>query len=171
MKILLRIVVLLLALAAAAYLYALTLPAHTTHTRSITSQQTPDAIFALLADFQNMPKWNRNMEKIEMLPPVEGKPATRQTFKGNMQMTIITSESTPPTHLVRSMGDDSGPFAGSWTYDITPTVSGSSVVLVEQSEVKSPIFRLMMKLFGPTKYMDEHLEDIAKHFGETAVVK
>ena len=32
-------------------------------------------------------------------------------------------------------------------------------------------FRLMAKLFSPTKYMDEHLEDMAKHFGETAVIR
>ena len=171
MKILLRIVVLLLVLAGGAWFYARSLPAHTTHTRSITLQQTPEAIFALLADFQNMPKWNRNMEKIEMLPPIDGKEATRQTFQGDMKMTIITSESTPPTHLVRTMVDDGGPFSGSWTYAISPTANGSNVALTEQSDVPNLLFRLMMTLFGPTKYLDEHLQDIAKNFGETVVVK
>ena len=110
------------------------------------------------------------MVKIEMLPPIDGKEATRQTFKGNMQMTIITSESTPPKHLVRSMGDIGGPFEGSWTYEITPTADGSQIVLTEQATMNNAFFRLMVKMFGPTKYMDEHLEDMAKKFGETAVI-
>jgi len=111
------------------------------------------------------------MEKIEMLPPIDGKEASRQTFKGNMTMTIITSESTPPKHLVRSMGDIGGPFEGSWTYEITPTPDGSQVVLTEQSTMNNAFFRLMAKVLGPTKYLDEHLEDMAKHFGETAVIR
>jgi uncharacterized protein YndB with AHSA1/START domain len=171
MKIFLRLVVILILLVGAAYLYALTIPAHQVHTRTTTLKQSPDAIFALLTDLPNFPKWNRNMVKIEMLPPVDGKEATRQTFKGNMAMTIVTSESTPPSRLVRSMGDVGGPFEGSWTYEITATADGTKVTITEDSTMKQPFFRLMSRLFGETKYIDEHLQDMAKHFGETAVIR
>jgi uncharacterized protein YndB with AHSA1/START domain len=171
MKVLFRLILTLVALAAIAYLYARSIPAHQTHVRTITLKQTPEAVFALLTDLPSFPKWNRNTEKVEMLPPVDGKEATRQTFKGNMTMTIITSESTPPKHLIRSLGDIGGPFEGSWTYEITPTADGSQVVLTEQATMNNALFRLMARLFGPTKYLDEHLEDMAKHFGETAVVR
>ena len=171
MKIFLRLVVILILIAGAACLYALTIPEHQVHTRTTTLKQSPDAIFALLTDLPNFPKWNRNMVKIEMLPPVDGKEATRQTFKGNMSMTIVTSESTPPSRLVRSMGDVGGPFEGSWTYAIAPTADGTKVTITEDSTMKQPFFRLMSKLFGETKYIDEHLEDMAKKFGETAVIR
>ena len=69
------------------------------------------------------------------------------------------------------MVDDGGPFSGSWTYSINPTANGSTVALTEQSTVPNPFFRLMMTLFGATKYLDEHLQDIAKNFGETATVR
>lgn len=171
MKILIRIALALLVLGGAVYLYALTIPANQTHTRTIALKQTPDAIFALLSDVEGMPKWNRHLEKVELLPPIEGKPATRQTFTGNMQMTIVTSESAPPSRLVRSMGDIGGPFVGSWSYQITPTPEGSQVALTEDSEMKNPFARMAVKFFGPTKYMDEHLEDMAKHFGESALIR
>lgn len=171
MKILFRIILIFIVLAGAAYLYALSIPAHQTHTRTATYTRPPEDVFALLTDLPNFPKWSRNMVKIEMLPPIDGKEATRQTFKGNMTMTIITSESTPPKHLVRSMGDVGGPFEGSWIYEITPTADGSQVVLTEQSTMNSVFFRLMAKLFSPTKYLDEHLEGMAKNFGETVVIR
>src|SRR5664279_1260263 len=171
MKVFFRSILIPIVLAAAAYLYALSIPAHQTHTRTITLKQTPEVVFAFLTDLPNFPKWNHNMEKIEMLPPIDGKEATRQTFKGNMTMTIVTTESTPPKHLVRSMGDVGGPFEGSWIYDITPTPDGSQVVLTEQSTANNAFFRLMIKMFGATKYMDEHLEGMAKQFGETAVIR
>ena len=171
MKILVGIVGLLLALFGAAYVFGLTIPASQKHTRTITLKQSPEAVFAVVADVQNMPKWHHGLEKVEPLPPIDGKEATRQTFKGNLQMTIVTTESRPPNHLVRSMGDVDGPFVGLWIYAITPAEQGSNVALTEESEVKNPITRLMMKAFGPTKYMDEHLRDLAAHFGETAVIR
>lgn len=171
MKILFRILLVLIVLAGATYLYARSIPARQTHTRTTTLKQTPEALFALLTDLPNFPKWNRNLVKVEMLPPVDGKEASRQTFKGDMQMTIVTAESLPPTRLVRSMGDDGGPFQGSWTYEISRGGDGAQIMLTEHSEMTNPFFRLMVKIFSPTKYMDEHLDDMAKHFGETAVIR
>ena len=83
-------------------------------------------------------------------------------------MTIITAESAPPHHLVRALGDATGPFVGSWTYEISSADGGSRVVLTEVAEFKNPLFRVMTRIFGQTKYMDEHLEDLAKKFDETA---
>ena len=91
MKWIVRILIFLVVLIGVAFAIGYVLPAHTTHTRTITIKQAPAVVFALLADVQGMPKWNRNMEKVEMLPPANGKEATKQTFKGNMVMTIITN--------------------------------------------------------------------------------
>ena len=152
------------------FLIGYALPARSTISRSINLQQTPEAVFAVLADVRRMAEWNRNTEKVEMLPPVGGKEATKQSFKGGMVMIIITAESMPPRHLVRTLGDTNTPFVGSWTYEISPTDTGSKVVLTEVAEFNNPLFRVMTRIFGQTKYMDEHLEDLAKKFGQTAKV-
>jgi uncharacterized protein YndB with AHSA1/START domain len=152
------------------FLIGYTLPARTTISRSINLQQTPEAVFAVLADVQRMAEWNRNTEKVEMLPSVGGKETTKQSFKGGMVMTIITTESAPPHHLVRTLSDANGPFVGSWAYEISPADAGSKVVLTEVAEFKNPLFRVMTRIFGQTKYMDEHLDDLAKKFGETPTV-
>lgn len=68
------------------------------------------------------------------------------------------------------MMDEGGPFADSWTYDISPNDGGSRVVLTEVASFKNPLFRVMARVFGQTKYLDEHLEDLARKFGETASV-
>ena len=116
MKILMRVLLVLLVIGGGAYLYALSIPAEQTYTRTMTLKQTREEVFALLADVDNMPKWNRNLQSVEHLPPIDGKPATRQTFNGKMQMTIVTSESAPPHRLVRSMGDVGGTVC--WLVDV-----------------------------------------------------
>jgi hypothetical protein len=148
---------------------AFTLPEKTEHVRSITLKQTPEVVFTVLSDVQKMADWNRHTKSVELLPPIDGKEATRQTFDNGMTMRIVTTQSLSPTHLVREMSDSNGgPFAGSWSYEIAPTNDGSKVTLTEKSEMKNPLFRLMVYLFGPTKYMDEHLVDLGKKFGEKA---
>ncbi|CAN5557150.1 hypothetical protein BH20VER1_BH20VER1_10730 [soil metagenome] len=171
MKILIWIVGILMALVGLCYLAGMTYSREQSYTRTIELKQPPEAVFALLSDVENMPTWNDGLEKVEIIPPIDGKQATRQTCKGNLQMTIVTTESHPPSHLIRTMGDEDGPFVGSWTYNITDTPSGSQVALTEDSNVRNPFTRLMMKIMGPTKYMDAHLQGLAKHFGETAVIR
>ncbi|MBA3544820.1 MAG: SRPBCC family protein [Chthoniobacterales bacterium] len=168
MKWFLYAIVVLAVLIGAIFIVGYSLPARTTVSRSITLHQPPAAVFAVLADVEKMAEWNRNTEKVEMLPPIKGKEATKQTFKGGMTMTIITAESAPPGHLVRAMGDDGAPFVGSWTYEISQVEEGSKVVLTEVAVFKNPLFRVMTRIFGQAKYLDEHLQDLAKKFGETA---
>jgi len=103
MKWTLRILVIIVVLIAVVFAIGFISPAHTTHTRTIKLKESPDKVFAVLADIPNMPKWNRNMEKVEMLAPVDGKETSRQTFKGGMDMVITTTEGSPPNHLVRAI--------------------------------------------------------------------
>jgi uncharacterized protein YndB with AHSA1/START domain len=171
MKWILRIFVLLVVLIAIALAIGYALPAQHTLTRSIVLKQTPENVFAALADLPNMPSWNHGLKKVEMLAPVDGKEASRQTLDGNIVMTVVTTESVPPNRLVRTISEGQGPFTGSWTYNIRPTTDGSEVSLTEEATVPNPVFRLMCQIFGPTKNMDQHLSDLAKHFGETAAIR
>jgi ribosome-associated toxin RatA of RatAB toxin-antitoxin module len=148
------------------------LPAQMKHTRVIILKQTPEKVFAVLSDVEKLPTWNRNLQKVEMLPPIDGKEATKQISKNGMTMTIVTAESLAPTHLVRVVREvSSNAFSRSWTYEITPTADGCQVALTEKSDIKNPIFRLMVRIFGSTRYIDQHLVDLAKHFSETPTLR
>jgi uncharacterized protein YndB with AHSA1/START domain len=168
MKWILRILGVLALLVVLILIIGFLLPAHTTVTRTVTLKESPEQVFAVLADVRKMPEWNRHMKKVEILAPIDGKEATKQTFEGAMTMTIVTEESAPPNHLVRAMRDMNGsPFVGSWTYKISATPDGSDVALTENAEFNNPIFRLMVRIFGPTKYIDDHLVDLGQRFNET----
>jgi uncharacterized membrane protein len=76
-----RVLIVVLVLGAGAYLYALSIPASQTNTRTITLKQSPEAVFGLLSDINNMPKWNRSLEKVEVLAPIDGKEASGRPSK------------------------------------------------------------------------------------------
>lgn len=166
MKWIVRLVAFLIAVVLVVLTLGYALPVQSEHTRSITLKQPPEAVFTALADVQKMPEWNRNLSRVEILPPTDGKETMRQTLKNGMSMELVTTESLSPTHLVRE--SKGGPYVGSWTYEIAPTNDGSKVTLTEKAEIKKPPLRVLARVFGPTKYLDEHLIDLARHFGEQA---
>ena len=69
---LLGVIILLLLLAIG---ISFLLPAQARHTRVLTLKQTPEAVFTVLSDVEKFPAWNRNVEKVERLPPIDGKEA------------------------------------------------------------------------------------------------
>ena len=75
------------------FLIGLLLPRKHVYARSVRLRQTPDAVFSVLADVENLPKWSRNIVAVEKLPPVKGQEATRQTLKGSRRV----------CHLVRRL--------------------------------------------------------------------
>ncbi|MDB6067994.1 MAG: hypothetical protein JWR26_4202 [Pedosphaera sp.] len=145
------------------------LPAEHTITRTVRLRQSPDAVFSALADATEMPKWSHNLASVEALPAVEGREATRQTFKSGLEMTVLTTESVRPTRLTRSTSEVNRRFSASWSYDITPAKGGCQVVLTEKGQISCPGTRLFTYLFGLPKYADEHLQDLAMKFGGTMV--
>jgi ABC-type protease/lipase transport system fused ATPase/permease subunit len=80
MKWMLYIVAFIALVIGVTFLIGYALPARTTISRSINLQQTPEAVFAVLADVQRMAEWNRNTEKVEMLPSVGGNQAIVQRW-------------------------------------------------------------------------------------------
>lgn len=145
---------------------AFALPAQTEHTRAVELKQAPVAVFTAVSDVQKLPEWNRRLSKIDILPPIDGKETVRETFKDGMTMTVVNTESLSPTHFVREIRETNAPFRGSWTYEIAPTNDGCKVSVTEKSSISNPLFRLLMRLIGPTRFLDEHLVDLARHFGE-----
>lgn len=82
-------------------------------------------------------------------------------------MTLITTESKPPTRMVRELTDLDGPFSGRWEIDIVPTPEGSKITITEIGKVTNPLFRFVSKfIIGHTTFMEKYLRGLAAKFGE-----
>jgi hypothetical protein len=136
MKWMLYIVVFIALVIGGTFLIGYALPARTTISRSIKMQQPPEAVFGILADVRRMAEWNRNTEKVEMLPSIGGKEATKQSFKGGMLITIITAESRDGDVDVRRQAGGRSTFRGCRMrhgFPAATTFSGRSFVTTEHA--------------------------------------
>jgi hypothetical protein len=71
------------------------------------------------------------------------------------------TERQPPRRLVTRIADQSLPFGGTWTYELTPAGSGTRLTITEHGTVFNPVFRFMSRfVFGHAATIERFLKDI-----------
>jgi hypothetical protein len=107
--------------------------------RSADVKQSPDQVFALIADPNSYKSW----------------------WDGAEVKTEIV-ERVPPTKLVTKIVGESQ-FGGTWTFDVAPTTTGSRLTITERGEIYNVVFRALAKYaFGYTSTMESFLEAVKK---------
>ena len=139
MRIAIYIVVSLIAVVGIVALIGFFLPVGHEASRSAEFNKPPDVVWALIADPNSYGGW----------------------WKGADVKTAVV-ESVPPKKLVTKIVDETQ-FGGTWTWEITPTPSGSRLTITERGEIYNVVFRTLAKYgFGYTGTMDSFLEAARK---------
>jgi uncharacterized protein YndB with AHSA1/START domain len=140
-----------------------TLPKAHTITRSITLNAQPDAVWNLIT---SAPTWRPNVTRYEELPPQNGHRMWRETDKSGQSIAYEATESVPPRHLVTRIADPKLPFGGSWTYEIAPAGTGSTLTVTENGEVYNPVFRFVSRyIMGHSATVDAYLKAVKAKLG------
>jgi hypothetical protein len=135
MRIAIYVVVSLVAVVGVVALIGFLLPVNHQASRSAEFNKPPDAVWALIADPNSYRGW----------------------WKGADVKTAVV-ESVPPSKLVTKIVDETQ-FGGTWTFEITPTTSGSRLTITERGEIYNVIFRALAKyVIGYTGTMESFLE-------------
>lgn len=147
------------------------LPQEHTVTRSILLNQPPEAIWSVITDHANEPKWRADVASITRLADRNGHELVEEKYKKGDTMKIETVESQPPTRLVRDVVDNPI-FSGRWTYELTQENGGTRVRITEHGSVPNPVFRLISRfVIGHTTSIDKFLTALAGKFGEKAEIR
>ena len=151
-------------------LIGLMLPRAHRATRMIRLNQPPEFVFAAITGPQD---WRPGVKRTD-LPAAPGQPRqwTEQTRHGPITFEEVTCE---PPRLYRSrIADEKLPFAGTWTYEVTPAADGRgcSVRITEDGEVKNPIFRFVGRfLIGYSRTIETYLRDLGRKFGASPSIE
>lgn len=147
------------------------LPKSHVASRAITLRQSPEAVFAVISNFKNLPTWRPDVRSIDLLPP-EGDHARFRENGSNGSITYEVLETMAPNRLVTRIADPALPFGGSWIFEIVPAPSGCHLNITERGEVYNPMFRFVSRfILGQTRTLDTYLRNLARHFGESPAVE
>lgn len=137
--------------------------------RTLKTKQSPQVIWDAINDHADEPKWRDDVASVSSVGEKNRKPVWQENYKDGNTVQLATTESKPPTRLVREIAEE-GPFSGRWEIDISPTPEGSNVKITEIGKVPNPIFRFVSKyVLGHTTQMTKYLTSLANKFGEPPV--
>jgi uncharacterized protein YndB with AHSA1/START domain len=156
----------LIGIVAIVWVFGMLLPRDHVASRIGTYHVPPERVWVAITDVDAMPSWRIGLKGVTRLPDRDGLPVhVEDTSAG--KMTIVTQQMEPPRKLVNRIGGNGLPFGGTWTFDVTPTVDGSTVRITENGYVTNPIFRFVARfVMGYTSEMEKYLTGLAQHFGE-----
>jgi len=147
----------------------LMLPEEHHASRTLVTKQSPQAIWDAINDHANEPQWRSDVASVVSAGERNGKPVWQENYKDGNKVALMTTESKPPTRMVRELTDLEGPFSGRWEIDITPTPEGCQLKITEIGKVSNPFFRFVSKyIIGHTTFMERYLRGLAEKFGEQA---
>jgi uncharacterized protein YndB with AHSA1/START domain len=125
-----------------------------------------DSVWAVLRAFGDYPKWHPDFKSSVKGERVNGHETWVQDV-GGMTMSVEFLEIHPPANLVTEIiTDEKSQWGGIWTYDLTANGTGTEVTITEEGWVKSPFFRVLMKMRGSHATMDGVLKHLGAKFGE-----
>lgn len=135
-------------------------------TRAVNINQPPQMIWDTINDHANEQKWRDDISNVTAAGERNGKPIWQENYKDGNTVQLLTTESTPPTRIVREIAEE-GPFSGRWEIDIKPSGNGSTVRVTEIGKVPNPFFRFVSKyIIGHTTFMERYLKNLAVKFGD-----
>lgn len=92
----------------------LLLPEEHHASRTLVTKQSPQAIWDVINDHASEAGWRTDVANVTSLGERNGKPVWQENYKDGNKLTLITTESKPPTRMVRELTDLEGPFSGRW---------------------------------------------------------
>ena len=135
-------------------------------------QQTPDAVWEAITDYEKFPAWRKDVTRVEALPEVNGKPAWREFGPQGGSIPYQVMVMVPPRALVTRIADPKLPFGGTWTYEISsPADGGSMLRITEDGEIYNPIFRFASRfVLGYSRTQEEYLRALGAKFGQSVTI-
>lgn len=148
------------------------LPEKHTATAEANFRQPSSAVWQAITDYAKFPEWRNTVSRVQPLPPVNGHPSWIEFDSHSDASPHEVIESVPPQKFVTRIADPKLPFGGTWTFEITPTSTGSTLRITENGEVHNVIFRFMSRfVFGQRSTIDTYLKALGAKFGEATELK
>lgn len=144
------------------------LPETHTASRSVRFRQSPEDVYAVVRNFAASSEWRPDVRNVEIETPENGKVQFREEGSNGV-VNYQLEEDVPNRRLVTRIMDRDLGYAGSWTYEFSPSPEGTLVTITENGEVTNIFFRFMSRyVFGHGSTIDTYLKALADRLGETA---
>ena len=129
----------------------------------------PDSVWEAVANVQDYPRWRSAVRSVDVLS-TQGAVRWRE-HGSDGAITFERSQEDRPRRLVSRIADETLPFGGTWTYDLTPEGDGTTLTITEQGYVTNPLFRFMARfVFGHHRTQEDFQRALGRRFGHDVAI-
>jgi uncharacterized protein YndB with AHSA1/START domain len=151
--------------------YGAMLPEEHAFLRAVQLAQPPEPVYQTIADLAGHAGWRPDVRGFQPLGVQNGKETWRYTDGQGVLMRVTIEEAHPPKRLLLHYVDEGGIADVRWDLTVGAIPGGCLVSVHERGRISGSFFRGMNKLFGNTKYADSLLRNLARKFGQQAVIQ
>jgi uncharacterized protein YndB with AHSA1/START domain len=119
-------------------------------------------VWTAITDFDAQPAWRKGLAGVERLPDRDGRRVHRELSRHG-PMTMIIESAEAPSRLVKRIADESLPFGGTWTFELSPDGDGARLTITEEGFVKPAMFRYIGRIIGQDSTIKGYLSDLTMH--------
>lgn len=137
------------------------LPVKHTASRSIELNAPPAKIWAFITQYADMPKWRKELLRVEMKLDANGNEVWQEFKSANESLDFITIEQIEGQKLVRKIVGEKLDFGGKWTFELVANGNRTSLTITENGEVYNILFRFVSKfIMGHYASMDKYIKQL-----------
>ena len=133
----------------------------------IALKRSPADVFAAISDRASQTQWRADLKSVETLPPQDGRAVFRETTKQGPVRYVVDESVAEKRFVTRILDEDLG-YRGRWVFELSPDGAGTRLVVTEEGEVTSLLFRALSPFFSKTATLEAWLKSLAAKFGEAA---
>ena len=131
---------------------------------------SPESLYAAITSVEAFPTWRSKVTSVERVASPTGARSYRETG-GDGAILYVVEEEIPSRRFVTRIADPSLPFGGTWTFELSPSASGTTLRITEDGEVYNSVYRFMSAyVFTHHATIDMYLTDLGKRFGTTVTL-
>lgn len=134
--------------------------------RSVSYAASPDAVWALVADWEARSSWRAGIRSVERLPDRNGHQVWRERSRRGAVASEVIAFEPARRRMVTRIVDESA-FGGTWTWQVEAEGAGSRLSITEDGAIYNPVFRTVARLFLDMRStMDGLHRDLRARLGE-----
>lgn len=138
-----------------------TLPVKHAALRSVELNAPADKIWSLITGYADMPKWRKELLKVEMKLESDGQEIWQEFESEKQSLDFITLEQIEGQKLVRKIVGEKLNFGGTWTFILVADGDKTHLTITENGEVYNIMFRFVSKfIMGHYASMDKYIKQL-----------
>ena len=165
-KALLILAALIVALGLTVFIAGSFMPREHVATSTIVIPAPADTVWATIRDFQALPTWWSDVERIEPLDDSAGREVWMHHMSSGALGIAVERDEAPSILVTRMLADANAAFGGIWTYRLAREGDATRVTIIEAGYINNKVFRFLAgTVMGMHGSMDSYLTALARHFG------